>query len=140
MIKLNLMTRIILIGLATAFLMSCNSSTQNKKEVSMAQQQKTGMVEITTFKLNQGVTAKDFEQSARAMQKDFLEKQNGFIKRTLTVSEDNVWTDLVFWTNKESHGNAMQLAEKTEAVVPFMEKIDFNSVKMNLTTPVIIEE
>lgn len=133
------MNKSILIGLATAFMMSCNSSTQNKKEMTM-EQQTVGMVEITTFKLNQGVTTKDFEKSARSMQKDFLEKQRGFIKRTLTVSEDSIWTDLVLWRNKESHGNAMQLAEKTEAVVPFMEKIDFNSVKMNLTTPVIIEE
>ncbi len=133
------MNRIILIGLATAFMMSCNTSTQNKKEMTM-EQQTTGMVEITTFKLNKGVAAKDFEQSARAMQKNFLEKQNGFIQRTLTVSEDSIWTDVVFWTNKESHGTAMQIAEKSETVVPFMGKIDFNSVKMRLTNPVIIGE
>ena len=34
----------------------------------------------------------------------------------------------------------MKIAETSELVLPFMEKIDFNSVKMNLTTPVIIEE
>jgi hypothetical protein len=34
----------------------------------------------------------------------------------------------------------MQLAEKSEAVIPFMEKIDFNSVKMNLTNPVPKDE
>lgn len=133
------MNRIILIGLATAFMMSCNPSTQNKKEMTM-KHQTTGMVEITTFKLNQGVTAKDFEQSARAMQKDFLEKQNGFIKRTLTVSEDGIWTDVVFWEDQLSAEKTMKLAETSELVLPFMEKIDFNSVKMSLTTPVIIEE
>ncbi len=133
------MNKSILIGLATAFLMSCNQSTQNKKEMTM-EQQMTGMVEITTFKLNQGVTAKDFEKSARVMQKDFLEKQNGFIKRTLTVSEDSIWTDLVFWKDQESAVKTMKLSETSKLVLPFMEKIDFNSVKMHLTTPVIIEE
>jgi len=133
------MNRIVLIGLVTAFMMSCNPSTQNKKEMTM-EQQRTGMVEITTFKLNQGVTAKDFEQSARAMQKDFLEKQNGFIKRTLTVSEDSTWTDVVFWKDQESAETTMKLSETSELVLPFMEKIDLNSVKMNLTTPIIIEE
>ena len=133
------MNKSILIGLATAFLMSCNQSTQNKKEMTM-EQQMTGMVEITTFKLNQGVTAKDFEKSARVMQKDFLEKQNGFIKRTLTVSEDSIWTDLVFWKDQESAEKTMKLSETSKLVLPFMEKIDFNSVKMHLTTPVIIEE
>lgn len=133
------MNRIILIGLATAFMMSCNSSTQNKKEMTM-EQQTVGMVEITTFKLNQGVTTIDFEKSARSMQKDFLEKQKGFIKRTLTVSEDSTWTDLVFWKDQESAEKTMKLSETSALVLPFMEKIDFNSVKMNLTTPVIIEE
>lgn len=133
------MNRIILIGLATAFMLSCNSSTQNKKGMTM-EQQTAGMVEITTFKLNQGVTRKDFEISARSMQKDFLEKQNGFIKRTLTVSEDSTWTDVVFWKDQESAEKTMKLSETSELVLPFMEKIDFNSVKMNLTTPVIIEE
>jgi hypothetical protein len=104
------------------------------------EQQMTGMMEITTFKLNQGVTEKDFEQSARAMQKDFLEKQNGFIKRTLTVSEDSVWTDIVFWKDQHSAQKTMKLAETSELVLPFMEKIDFNSVKVSPTTPVIIEE
>jgi hypothetical protein len=74
------MNRIILIGLATAFMMSCKPSTQKEKEMAM-EQQMTGMVEITTFKLNQGVTAKDFEQSALSMQKDFLEKQKRVYKK-----------------------------------------------------------
>jgi hypothetical protein len=129
----------IFIGLAAAFMMSCKPSTHTKKEMTM-EQQMTGMVEITTFKLNQGVTANDFEQSARTMQKDFLEKQNGFIKRTLTVSVDSIWTDIVFWEDQQSAENTMKLAETSESVLPFMEKIDFNSVKMNLTSPVIIEE
>lgn len=104
------------------------------------EQQTTGMVEITTFKLNLGITEKDFEQSARSMQKDFLEKQNGFIKRTLTVSEDSTWTDVVFWIDRQSAEKTMKIAETSELVLPFMEKIDFLSVKMNLTMPVIIEE
>lgn len=133
------MNRFFLIGLATAFMVSCKSSTQNKKEMTM-EQQTVGMVEITTFKLNQAVTKKDFEKSARSMQKDFLEKQNGFIKRTLTVSEDSTWTDVVFWKDHESAEKTMKIAETSELVFPFLEKIDFNSVKMNLTTPVIIEE
>lgn len=133
------MNNSILLGLATAFIVSCNPSTQNKKEMKV-EQQTVGMVEITTFKLNQGISTKDFEKSARSMQKDFLEFQNGFIKRTLTFSEDSTWTDIVFWKDQESAEKTMKLAETSELVLPFMEKIDFNSVKMNLTTPIIFEE
>jgi hypothetical protein len=74
------------------------------------------------------------------MQKDFLESQNGFIKRTLTVTEDSIWTDVVFWKDQQSAEKSMKLAETSELVLPFMEKIDFSSVKMSLSTPVIIEE
>lgn len=135
------MNRIILIGFATAIISACNPSAQkqNQKETTV-NEKKTGTVEITTFKLNQGIAVKDFEQSARAFQKDFLEKQNGFIKRTLTVSQDSVWTDVVFWQNQQSAEKSMKLSETSELVLPFIEKIDLNSVKMKLTTPVIIGE
>jgi hypothetical protein len=133
------MNKLIFIGLATALLASCNSSTQSHKEMTTPKKE-IRIVEITTFKLNQGVTNIDFEQSARAMQKDFLEKQNGFIKRTLTVSQDSIWTDVVFWQDEKSAATTMKLAETSELVLPFMKKINFNSIKMNLTTPILIEE
>jgi hypothetical protein len=98
------------------------------------------MVEITTFKLNNGVSSADFVKSAEQMQNDFLKRQEGFINRTLTHSGDTLWTDIVYWTNKDSHSQAMQIAEKTEAVIPFMEKIDFKSVIMNLTNPMLNNE
>ncbi|WP_373523444.1 hypothetical protein [Aquiflexum sp.] len=133
------MNKFIFIGLASAFMTACNPSTQNQTEM-ITKEKKTGMVEITTFKLNQGVTEKDFGKSALAMQKEFLEKQSGFIKRTLTVSKDNVWTDIVCWRDQQSFETTMKLAETSEPVLPFMEKIDFNSVKMNQTIPIILGE
>ncbi len=99
-----------------------------------------GIVEVTTFQLRAGVEAQDFEAAARAMQKGFLALQTGFLKRTLTVSQDGTWTDIVYWEDQESAEKAMQMAEQSELVMPFMEKIDFNSVKMNLTTPILSAE
>lgn len=133
------MNRIISIGLVMATINACNPSNQHQNETTM-NEKKTGIVEITTFKLNQGVAEKDFIQLASEMQKDFLEKQRGFIKRTLTVSPDSTWTDLVFWQDQQSVERTMQIAEKSELVIPFMNKIDFSSVKMNLSTPVLTEK
>jgi hypothetical protein len=81
--------------------------------------------------------AEDFQKTASKMQKDFLEKQTGFIKRTLTVSEAGIWTDIVYWKDDQSFKQAIQIAEKSIEVLPFMEKIDFDSVKMNLTKIVL---
>ncbi len=117
---------------------ACDPSTPHQQEME-TQKNKAEIIEITTFYLNQGVTPKDFEESARAMQRGFLEKQYGFIKRTLTVSQDSIWTDIVFWKDQQSAEKTMQLSETSEIVTPFMEKIDFNSVKMTLTRPVILE-
>jgi len=133
------MNKLIIIGLTTVVLASCNPLTQ--KQTGMKKKEtKTGMVEITTFKLNHGVSTTDFEESALSMQQVFLEKQNGFIARTLTVSEDSVWTDIVQWKDHGSLEKAMQVADKSDVAASFMEKIDFNSIKMNLTTPVLIEK
>jgi hypothetical protein len=133
------MKKVVLIGMILANLMACNApKTEVQKQESMTIQNPIiGAVELTSFKLNAGISNADFLAAATQMQKDFLSTQDGFIKRTLVVSTDNVWTDIVSWRDENSYGNAMKNAEKSEKVVPFMEKIDFNSVKMNLSKPVL---
>lgn len=133
------MTKLIFIGLAAAFFAACNPNTQNHQEMK-TEFKATGMVEVTTFRLNEGVKPTDFEKAALAMQKAFLEKQKGFIKRTLCVSQDSLWTDIVHWQDQQSFENVSGLAEKSELVLPFIEKIDFTSVKMTLAKPILIGE
>ena len=134
------MKKTILTVMSIASLTACNQSKTENQNVMNEEKQVVGLVEITTFKLNTGVSNADFVKSAEQMQKDFLKKQEGFIKRTLAQSGDTLWTDIVYWTNKDSQSQTMQLAEKTEAVIPFMEKIDFNSVRMNLSNPMLNNE
>jgi hypothetical protein len=134
------MKKVILTVITIAILNACNQSkseTQNKMEETKP---KTGLIELTTFKLNKGVESSDFVKSAEQMQKDFLAQQKGFIKRTLTNSGDTLWTDIVYWENAELQSDAMKLAEKSTQIMPFMEKIDFNSVKMTLTKPMFTTE
>jgi hypothetical protein len=133
------MKKVVLMGMVLAMFFACDTpKTEIQKQESMTiQNPVVGTVELTTFKLNAGVANADFLAAANQMQKDFLGTQDGFIKRTLVVSTDNVWTDIVSWRDENSHGNAMKKAEKSEKVVPFMEKIDFNTVKMSLSKPVL---
>jgi hypothetical protein len=133
------MNKVIFTGLAMAFLAACSPSIPNTTAMTTNARQ-AGIVEVTTFQLRAGVETKDFEAAARAIQKGFLALQTGFLKRTLTVSQDGTWTDIVYWEDQESAEKAMQMAEQSELVMPFMEKIDFNSVKMNLTTPILSAE
>ncbi|MGF1637166.1 MAG: hypothetical protein ACFCUU_08845 [Cyclobacteriaceae bacterium] len=133
------MNRLIFIGLLASLISACNPSTQNHEKMNEPNYS-TKVVEITNFSLHHGVSIEDFKNLATQMQAAFLSKQHGFVKRTLTISADSIWTDIVYWQDQQSFENAMKLAETSEEVLPFMEKIDFNSVKMNLTTPIILEE
>lgn len=134
------MKKTILTVMTIASLTACNQSKTENHNVMTEQKQTVGLVEITTFKLNNGVSSADFVKSAEQLENDFLKRQEGFIKRTLTQSGDTLWTDIVYWTNKESHSQAMKLGEKTEAGISFLKKIDLNSVKMDLTNPMLNNE
>jgi hypothetical protein len=130
------MKPIYIIGLILAVIFACKPSAQTEN----SPVKKPGIIEITMFKLNANVSDQDFKASAIKIQKEFLEKQKGYMKRTLAVSTDKVWTDIVYWENQESFEQAGALAEKSEAATPFMQKIDFKTLKFNLLTPVLIEE
>jgi len=117
--------------LTIASLTSCNNQTERNA----TKNEKAGLVEVTSFKLKSGVSNNDFVKSAEKMQTEFLIKRTGFIGRTLSLGKDSVWTDIVFWKDEESQISTMQKSEKAETAVPFMEKIDFNSVKMVLSKP-----
>jgi hypothetical protein len=134
------MKKLIFATLSLSTLFACNQpeneTTAQKEQLKL----KTGVIELTTFKLNKGVASSDFIKAATQMQDSFLVNQAGFIKRTLTNSGDTLWTDIVYWENEVMQSNAMKLAEKSTQIMPFIEKIDFNSVKMALTKPVFSTE
>ncbi|MCZ8155030.1 MAG: hypothetical protein O9264_02850 [Leptospira sp.] len=129
------MKPIYIIALVWAFFHTCKPSQETASTPSI----KPGVIEITEFKLKATVSDEDFKASARKIQTEFLEKQKGYLKRTLAVSKEKVWTDIVYWENQKSFEDAGKLAEKSEAAQPFMETIDFKTLKFNLLTPVISE-
>ena len=88
------------------------------------------IIEITTFQLNEGVEEVSFLQSVEKMQSEFLSRQKGFMSRSLTKSQDNIWRDIVLWTDKKSMEETAEKAMKSKAAAPFMGFIDFNSMKM----------
>lgn len=49
-------------------------------------------------------------KTSEDLQKNFLSKQEGFIKRELLKSSNNRWVDLVYWKNKETAEKAMKNA------------------------------
>ena len=116
--------------LISLLLMTGSSNAQNSSKMTKENQVTT--VELTSFNLVDGTDEAKFIATAKEMQASFLNKQEGFIKRTL-VKGENGWTDVVYWKDPQSMQQAMQKAETSVEVVPFMQMIDFNSVRMNLS-------
>ena len=103
------------------------SNAQNSSQMT-----ETTTVELTSFKLIEGADEAKFIEAANQMQSTFLNEQEGFVKRTL-VKGKNEWTDIVYWESAQSMENAMKKAESSPEVAPFMQMINFESVKMNLS-------
>ena len=121
----------LLFGLFFSLLLMNNcSSTQNVNEMTGKSQAHT--VELTSFQLNEGTDESAFVKVAEQMQAAFLNHQEGFGKRTLVIGADG-WTDVVYWQSPEAMKQAMQQAETAEEVAPFMQMINFSTVKMNLS-------
>ena len=67
-------------------------------------------VEWAPFTLAPGITEEDLFEASNALQKDFLSKQEGFVKRELLKGKDNQWVDLVYWNSKEDAEKAAKAA------------------------------
>lgn len=88
------------------------------------------IVEIAQFKLVAGVSEEDFLQEAEAAQKNFLEKQSGYIDRELLKGKDGQWVDILHWNSMEEAQKAAEVMMSDPATQGFMQKIDPSSVKM----------
>ena len=88
------------------------------------------IVEIAQFKLAAGVSEKDFLREAEAVQKNFLEKQSGYIDRELLKDKDGQWVDILHWNSMEEAQKAAEVMMSDPGAQGFMQKIDPSSVKM----------
>lgn len=89
------------------------------------------IVEITQFKLVDGVTEESFLQDATNVQKGFLEKQVGYAgTRELLIGNDGEWVDIVYWESLENAQKAQEATMGSEICMPMFQKIDPSSIKM----------
>ena len=68
------------------------------------------IVEWAPFRVRTGVTERELIEAAAAMQSDFLEIQDGYVRRELLQGADGLWCDLVYWRDDASAKAAMEQA------------------------------
>ena len=60
------------------------------------------VVEWAPFTLAEGATEAELLEASAALQKEFLARQDGFVRRELLRSKDGSWCDLVYWRDAAS--------------------------------------
>lgn len=90
-------------------------------------------IETVTFKLNDGVTREAFAESAQAIT-DFAQKQDGFVSRRLSCSDDGLWIEHVEWETLEAAQAASAKIGQEPTLEACMKAIDGPSVVLHHTT------
>ena len=99
---------------------------------------KTGTVEVVTFRLADGNDAAAFREAAAGTM-PFLCATDGFLRRTLSVDADGLWTDHVEWADEASATAAAEAAMAEPGMAPFMTAIDPDTMSFRYATPVALE-
>lgn len=80
-------------------------------------------IELVIFKAKPACTT---EEVLKAMQSlnAILKQYNGFIKRSLALSEDGLWTDIVYWESMEEAKQAGKDIMQNEVALKAFSVID----------------
>lgn len=70
------------------------------------------VIEWAPFRLAPGVDEQTLLEVSEALQREFLQRQQGFVRRELLRGRDGQWADLVYWTD-EASANAVMPAVGT---------------------------
>lgn len=88
------------------------------------------VVEVVTFKLKAGVTAAEFAPIDKAVERDHVARQPGFIARESAHGEDGEWLVIVHWRSVKDAEASMATFEKAAAAAQFMSKIEASTMSM----------
>jgi heme-degrading monooxygenase HmoA len=83
--------------------------------------QNSPTIEFAPFALAEGVDEATLFAAADALQKEFLSRQKGFIKRDLVRVADGRWADVIYWESRESVEQAMQTAPQNPAALRYFQ-------------------
>lgn len=68
------------------------------------------VIEFAPFRLAAGVDEATLLRASATLQREFLERQPGYLRRELVRGANGDWADLVLWRDQEAADAAMQAA------------------------------
>jgi heme-degrading monooxygenase HmoA len=88
------------------------------------------VIEVVTFKLKTGVAAADFAPIDKAVERDHVARQPGFVSRESAHGANGEWLVIVHWRSVKDADASMATFEKAPAAARFMSKIDASTMSM----------
>lgn len=133
-------TKVITAALFIGSLMSCSPTGQKQEK---SQSLKGQIVELAPFILKNGITEVSLLEASETLQKEFLVKQTGFIKRELVKKHIDEYIDIVYWDSQENADKASQNAMNSPICLSYfhlMKEVDQNDPNASVSHFVIINE
>ena len=90
----------------------------------------TQVIEVASFQLKQGVTPAEFAVVDKAMEREYISKQPGFLSRESAVGPNNEWLVIVHWKSLTDADASMASFEKAAPTAAFMAKLDASTMVM----------
>lgn len=88
------------------------------------------VIEVVTFKLKAGVAAAEFAPIDKAVEREHVAKQPGFVSRESAHGADGEWLVIVHWRSVKDADASMATFEKAPAAAQFMSKIESSTMSM----------
>ncbi len=124
----------IVILFAATLLVGCGNTNDSKMNTKTKNE--VGTIELVVFKTKPSFTKEQVIEAAEALN-PIVTKFNGYLGRTLSVAEDGTWSDIVYWTDKESAEFSVKEVMKSETCQTFFAMIDEKSMQFMHMEPVI---
>ena len=88
------------------------------------------VIEVVTFKLRTGVSAAEFAPIDKAVEREHVARQPGFVSRESAHGTDGEWLVIVHWRSAKDAESSMASFEKAPAAAEFMSKIEASTMRM----------
>ncbi len=92
------------------------------------------VLEIVTFRLNDGVDQVEFLSAAEGTER-LLRERGALVRRFLTVDDDGIWTDVIDWQSLPEALTAAEEVLRHPDFAPFGSMIDGSTVSMPRRNP-----
>lgn len=110
-------TSVFTFGILVGALFSCSQPADYKNENSPTAQ----VVEFAAIQLKDSVTEEMLLKTSSRLQKEFLDKQDGFLKRELLKKSDREYVDLVYWSSQAHADKVVQNAMSSPVCFAFFQ-------------------